>query len=57
MMESSRAAAGPIVRALAAYIEALDRRYPEGPEQMRRETLDSRVKITQMPVAKRNSAL
>ena len=29
----------PLVAALARYVEALHRRYPEGPEQMRRERL------------------
>jgi hypothetical protein len=29
----------PLVAALAGYVEALHRRYPEGPEQMRRERL------------------
>ena len=27
----------PLVAALARYVEALHRRYPDGPEQMRRE--------------------
>ena len=29
----------PLVVALARYVEALHRRYPDGPEQMRRERL------------------
>jgi hypothetical protein len=29
----------PLVAALARYIEALDRRYPDGPDQMRQERL------------------
>ena len=29
----------PLVAALARYVEALHRRYPEGPEQLRREPL------------------
>jgi len=29
----------PLVAALARYVEALNRRYPEGPDQMRRERL------------------
>ena len=29
----------PLVAALARYVEALDQRYPEGPEQLRRERL------------------
>jgi hypothetical protein len=38
----------PLVAALARYIEALHRRYPDGPEQMRREGLDARAKVSQM---------
>ena len=38
----------PLVAALARYVEALHRRYPEGPEQMRREGLDGRANITRM---------
>jgi hypothetical protein len=34
-----RAERDPLVAALARYVEALHRRYPEGPEQMRRERL------------------
>jgi hypothetical protein len=29
----------PLVAALAHYVEALHRRYPEGPEQLRRQRL------------------
>ncbi|HEX5015116.1 MAG TPA: hypothetical protein VFV72_13270 [Candidatus Limnocylindrales bacterium] len=29
----------PLVAALARFVEALDRRYPDGPDQMRRERL------------------
>lgn len=59
MNESSKQAGAhvdPFVRALARYVEALDRRYPDGPEQMRREALDSRAKITRMPTRKRRPA-
>jgi hypothetical protein len=38
----------PLIAALARYVEALHRRYPEGPEQMRREGLDGRANITGM---------
>jgi hypothetical protein len=31
----------PLVAALARYVEALHRRYPEGPDEMRRERLAS----------------
>jgi hypothetical protein len=29
----------PLIAALVRYIEALDARYPDGPDQLRRETL------------------
>ena len=38
----------PLIAALARYVEALHRRYPGGPEQMRREGLDGRAMITRM---------
>jgi len=38
----------PLVAALARYVEALHRRYPEGPDQMRREGLDGRAKVSGM---------
>jgi hypothetical protein len=38
----------PLVVALARYVEALHRRYPDGPEQMRRESLDGRAKVSEM---------
>jgi hypothetical protein len=41
-------ATDPLVRALARYVEALHRRYPEGPEQLRREDLDARGKVSRM---------
>lgn len=46
----------PLVAALARYVEALHRRYPEGPEQMRREGLDARAIITPMRTPKNASA-
>lgn len=39
----------PLVAALVRYVEALDRRYPDGPEELRRRALDGRSKITRMP--------
>jgi hypothetical protein len=36
------------VAALARYVEALHRRYPDGPEQLRREGLDGRAKVSGM---------
>ena len=38
----------PLIAALARYVEALHRRYPDGPEQLRREGLDARAKVSQM---------
>ena len=46
----------PLVLALARYVEALHRRYPEGPEQMRREGLDGRATITGMRKSTRGRA-
>jgi hypothetical protein len=46
----------PLIAALARYVEALHRRYPEGPEQMRREGLDGRAKITRMHPPKKDTA-
>ena len=38
----------PLVAALVRYVEALHRRYPNGPDQMRREGLDGRAKVSGM---------
>jgi hypothetical protein len=46
----------PLIGALARYVEALHRRYPDGPEQMRREGLDGRANITGMDPPKKDSA-
>ena len=46
----------PLVAALARYVEALHRRYPEGPDQMRREGLDGRANITGMHPPKKDTA-
>ena len=46
----------PLILALARYVEALHRRYPEGPEQMRREGLDGRANITGMHPPKKDTA-
>jgi hypothetical protein len=40
--------ADPLIAALARYLEALHRRYPDGPEELRRQGLDGRATITQM---------
>jgi hypothetical protein len=46
----------PFVDSLALYVEALHRRYPEGPPQMRREGLDGRANITGMHPPKKVTA-
>ena len=46
----------PLIAALARYVEALHHRYPEGPEQMRREGLDGRATITGMHPPKKDTA-
>jgi len=38
----------PLILALARYVEALHSRYPGGPDQLRREGLDARAKVSQM---------
>jgi hypothetical protein len=50
-MTSARKFAPPdrFVAALARYVEALDRSYPDGLVQLRRE-LDSRANVSVMPV-------
>ncbi len=38
----------PLVAALARYVEALHRRYPDGPDQLHRERLDGSAKVSAM---------
>ena len=38
----------PLIAALARYVEALHARYPDGPDQMRREALDARANMPRM---------
>ena len=38
----------PLIAALARYVEALHRRYPDGPDQLRREGLDARANVSEM---------
>ena len=38
----------PLIAALARYVEALHERYPDGPQQMRAESLDARGNIRRM---------
>ena len=52
----NRTESDPLVAALARYVEALHRRYPEGPEQMRRDGLDGRANITGMHSPKKDTA-
>jgi hypothetical protein len=46
----------PLIAALARYVEALHRRYPEGPDQMRRDGLDGRANITGMSDQRKGTA-
>jgi hypothetical protein len=41
-------AADPLIAALARFVEALHRRYPDGPEQLRQERLDGSAKVSAM---------
>jgi hypothetical protein len=38
----------PLIAALARYVEALHGRYPDGPDQMRKENLDARGNMPRM---------
>jgi hypothetical protein len=46
----------PLVAALARYVEALHRRYPEGPDQLRREGLDARANVSEMVTIQKDPA-
>jgi hypothetical protein len=46
----------PLVAALARYVEALHRRYPDGPDQMRRERRDGRAKVSLMAISRKDPA-
>jgi hypothetical protein len=37
-----------LITALARYVEALHERYPDGPDQMRKENLDARANMRRM---------
>ena len=52
----NRTESDPLIAALARYVEALHRRYPEGPEQLRREGLDGRANITGMSDRRKGTA-
>ena len=38
----------PLIAALTRYVEALHARYPDGPDQMRKESLDGRANMPRM---------
>jgi hypothetical protein len=46
----------PLVVALARYVEALHRRYPDGPDELRRAGLDGRAKVSRMSRIKKDPA-
>jgi hypothetical protein len=46
----------PLVAALARYVEALDRRCPGGPDEMRRDGLDGRAKVSGMVRTRKDPA-
>ena len=46
----------PLVAALARYVEALHRHYPDGPDQLRRERLDGRAKVSVMASSRKDPA-
>jgi hypothetical protein len=46
----------PLIAALARYIEALHRRYPHGPDQLRREGLDARANVSEMVTIQKDPA-
>ena len=52
----NRTESDPLIAALARYVEALHRRYPNGPDQMRQENLDGRAIITGMHPRKKDTA-
>jgi len=45
-----------LIRALARYVEALHRRYPDGPDELRREGLDARAKVSRMVRIRKGTA-
>lgn len=46
----------PLVATLALYVEALHGRYPRGPDQLRREGLDGRAKVSRMAIRLKDPA-
>jgi hypothetical protein len=50
------AARDPLVAALARYVEALNDRYPDGPDQMLEENLDARGNMHRMRKSGRGRA-
>ena len=55
-LQRSHSETDPLVRALVRYVEALHARYPDGPKQLRRETLDARAKVSRMPRIRKDPA-
>ena len=47
-VDSSGTQHDPLIAALARYVEALHRRYPDGPDELRRAGLDARAKVSPM---------
>ena len=45
-----------LIRTLARYVEALHRRYPDGPDELRREGLDARAKVSRMVRIRKGTA-
>ena len=46
----------PLVAVLARYVEALHRLYPDSLDQLRREGLDGRAKVSEMTRAQKDPA-
>lgn len=46
----------PLIAALARYIEALHRRYPDGPDQLQGEGLDARANVSEMVTVEKDPA-
>jgi hypothetical protein len=46
----------PLIAALARYVESLHRRYPDGPDQLRRKGLDARANVSEMVTIQKDPA-
>ena len=49
-------ATDPLIATLVRYVEALHARYPDGPDQLHRETLDARAKVSGMSKLRKDPA-